>query len=574
METAAGHRHADSFAVTFEDGLGQRVSQVDPPNGAEVQSLVLRSAFAAVPSFEFSLRERVERLAAFQHPQFMRVVEVERIAGTTDELRVVYEATAGTRLSDLLRGAQARQVPVGINAALCVVRQLVPALAALQEQGADIAHGALAPERLLITPDARLVVADHVLGGALEQLRYSRERYWSELRIALPAATTPRLDQRADVLQLGLIALSLILGRIVRLEEFPSRIPDVLASTTAISPQGGFEPLPAGVRGWLARALQIGPERPFATAAEARDAFDAVLGNGELLASPSALSAFLTRYQAASAADQSARAARVGPAAAQAAAAAPPLQLVAAQTAQVRGDGADVLALAAPVAFRRGGTGKATVTARRTSSSDAADQGASRATEADWTAGLDRDGGSRQWWWNWRLVSAFVVLAGIVGASGSLGAARQLLQMVDTGHGTLELSSIPAGAEVFIDGESRGTTPLAVSLPPGAHEIELRAGKARRAFGVIMAKDEKIKQQVKLGKSTGVRPRAATKTGGAGAKTPSGTAAGAAPAAPATAAASAVQAESVARPEGVRQVGGLDGLSGQSALPPPMGMSR
>ena len=104
----------------------------------------------------------------------------------------------------------------------------------------------------------------------------------------------------------------------------------------------------------------------------------------------------------------------MGPAAAQASAAAPPLQLVAAQTAQVRGDGADVLALAAPVAFRRGGTAKATVTARRTSSSDAGDQGSSRATEADWTAGLDRDGGSRQWWWNWRLVSAFVVLAGIL----------------------------------------------------------------------------------------------------------------------------------------------------------------
>ncbi len=83
--------------------------------------------------------------------------------------------------------------------------------------------------------------------------------------------------------------------------------------------------------------------------------------------------------------------------------------------------------------------------------------------DVPWTAHVDDDGG-RRWWWNWRLVSAFVLLAGIVSASGSLGAARQLLQLVDTARGTLELTSMPAGAEVFIDGESRGTTPMALSL--------------------------------------------------------------------------------------------------------------
>ena len=42
--------------------------------------------------------------------------------------------------------------------------------------------------------------------------------------------------------------------------------------------------------------------------------------------------------------------------------------------------------------------------------------------DVPWTAHVDDDGG-RRWWWNWRLVSAFVLLAGIVSASGSLGAA-------------------------------------------------------------------------------------------------------------------------------------------------------
>lgn len=513
MDSPAGQRHADSSAVVFEDSLGQRVSRTVPGSGAEQQALVLRSAFATLPSFEFALRERVERLAAFHHPQFTQVVDVARTSGTVDELQVISEAAGGIRVSDLLRGAQARQVPVGIHAALAVICQLVPALAALEEQGADVAHGAIGPERLIVTPDARLIVADHVFGGALEQLRYTRERYWSELRIALPATASPRLDHRADVLQIGLVSLALILGRIVRLEEFPSRVPDVLASTTAISPHGGFEPLPAGLRGWLARALQIGPERPFASAAEARDAFHAIPGNGELLGSPAALAAFLARYHAARATPIEKGAARTSGAASRTTppAAAPPLQLVAAQTAQATVHGADVLALAAPVAKKPVRAAKG-VTRRGTAATPTDAPG----VDDTWTANLDEGGG--RWWWNWRLAAVFALLAVIVGASGSLGSARQYLPFVDTAHGTLELTSMPAGAEVFIDGESRGTTPLALKLPIGAHEVELRAGKARRAFGVIIGKDEKIAQQVKLQKPPAGKAPRTTRSSSAAAK--------------------------------------------------------
>lgn len=510
MDSAAGQRHADSSAVIFEDSLGQRVSPAVPGSDPGRQALVLRSAFAALPSFEFAVRERVERLAGFHHPQFTRVVDVVRGSGPLDELQVVSDAVSGIRVSDLLRGAQARQVPVGIHAALAVICQLVPAVAALEEQGADVAHGAIGPERLIVTPDARLVIADHVFGGALEQLRYSRERYWSELRIALPATATPRLDHRADVLQIGLVSLALILGRIVRVEEFPSRVPDVLASTTAISPQGGFEPLPAGLRGWLARALQIGPERPFASAAEARDAFHAIPANGELLGPPAALAAFLTRFHAAKATPiESAAARQAQPAAA------PPLQLVAAQTALASDRGADVLALAAPVARKPVRVSRGVTRRGTTTSSDA-----SAAADQNWTAGAVDDGGGR-WWWNWRLAAAFAVLAVIVGASGSLGSARQYLPFVDTGHGTLELTSMPAGAEVFIDGESRGTTPLALTLSISAHDVELRAGKARRAFGVIIGKGDKIAQQVKLQKPpAGKAPRASRQSSAAKAVPP------------------------------------------------------
>ena len=41
--------------------------------------------------------------------------------------------------------------------------------------------------------------------------------------------------------------------------------------------------------------------------------------------------------------------------------------------------------------------------------------------------------------------------------------------------GTLKIVSSPPGARVYLDNESRGTTPLALTdIPPGNHSLELR----------------------------------------------------------------------------------------------------
>src|SRR5438105_2583934 len=76
------------------------------------------------------------------------------------------------------------------------------------------AHGANAGERIVVTPNARIMMVEHVLGAALSELQYTRERYWKELRVALPGATgAVAFSHRSDVAQLGVVALSLIIGR-------------------------------------------------------------------------------------------------------------------------------------------------------------------------------------------------------------------------------------------------------------------------------------------------------------------------------------------------------------------------
>ena len=91
--------------------------------------LCLRGELTAVPSFEFALRERVSHLAAFSHACYGRVRSVERLKDPGSTLALVSDVTAGMRLSEILRFAEAADVTLDIDAALCLLRQLVPAMA-------------------------------------------------------------------------------------------------------------------------------------------------------------------------------------------------------------------------------------------------------------------------------------------------------------------------------------------------------------------------------------------------------------------------------------------------------------
>lgn len=303
MERAAAFTSADD--AVFRDGLGERRRVTDPLGQEARELLCIRGELSAVPAFEFALRERVSRLASFRHAYFAQVRSVERLTEPEATLGVVSDRVDGIRLSELFACAAARGLNLDVNAALCLLRQLVPAVAKLHETAQDVAHAGLGPERIIVTPNARLVITEYVLGSALEQLRYSQERYWKDLRIALPrSAGLPHFDQRADVTQIGVVALSLILGRLLRDDEYPSRIGDVVASAWAVSPKGGFEPLPAGIRGWLGRCLQLDARNSFANAIEANAELEQVLSDSEYIGLPASLVSFLARYHGSDAIDQ------------------------------------------------------------------------------------------------------------------------------------------------------------------------------------------------------------------------------------------------------------------------------
>jgi serine/threonine protein kinase len=269
-------------AVVFQDGLGERRRISDVSGADTIEQLCLRGELTAIPSFEFALRERASRLANFRHVYYGRVRSVDRLTDPASTLAIVSDSIKGVRLANLLAASERRPMTLDISASVHLIRQLVAAVAMLHENARDVAHGAIGPERIIVTPNARIVIVEYVLGAALEQLHYSQERYWKELRIALPSSTgLPRFDHRADVTQIGLVALSMILGRLLHEDEYPSRVGDVLAGAWAISSKGELEPLPPRLRQWIGRALQLEPHHSFSTALEARDELDRVLSGDD-----------------------------------------------------------------------------------------------------------------------------------------------------------------------------------------------------------------------------------------------------------------------------------------------------
>ena len=547
-------------AADFADGLGVRVRLAEK-GGDELGVLRLAPEFVAVPAFEFALRERVNRLSEFRHGAYARVRRVDRFEGGA-VLGIVSEHAAGARLSQVLAAAEQHTIDLDTNAALCIIRQLVPAVAVLHQHARDVAHGALAPERLLVTPDTRIVVTDYVLGSAIDQLRLSRDRLWRDLRIAIPpGAGSPRLDQRGDVMQMGVVALALLVGRPLQRDELRT-MTDVVGLCTERTVKGERVPLSEALRRWLVRMLQIEPRGSFATATEAQQGLEEVItGEASYTAAPAALDAFMSKYREAvglpsegprltvpplaplpgpigvvppaspektpahGAAQRTsgpvplAKPKSAPPVAVAPAAPPEPAPVVmslpaAAATEAISGRAIAVQSFAdAPQPSAAASASAASPSPRsgrhRTgigldlhgSSSDTAH--GRRVDLDEGTLAFERSlaeaAAKRQRRWRFAERIVFAVVLAIAIAEGVVIKFSLLSATTMPGStGAFQLDSRPSGVSVLIDGEARGATPLSLRLKGGPHVLELRAGSRSRVLPITIKNGETVSNYVEL----------------------------------------------------------------------------
>ncbi len=265
------------YAQGFSDLLGDRLLLFDNTEQGALELLRFHARLFDVPQFERALREQTRDLTNFDNPSFARAWRVERLPEPGGGIALVSTHPPGTRLSEVLASASRRRTVLDTAAALLVIKQLVTAMAMLQQRGRHVYHGAINLDRLVISPDGRVTVPEYVIGPALATLSWDAERFWKDLRLPLPGGRgAVRFDQRTDVVQTGVVALSLILNRPLKADEYPRALPELV--DRAVSATYGDPALRAGLESWLSRALQLHHE-PFTSAVQAWTAFDEILAH-------------------------------------------------------------------------------------------------------------------------------------------------------------------------------------------------------------------------------------------------------------------------------------------------------
>ena len=276
------------------DGFGRRTRNVDPDTDDEVELLDLSPTLVEHAGFVTALAERVARFATVRHASYAHLRRVDRPA--PDRLVLVSDSTPGWRISDLLDGATRAKAPLEITVVIGLLRQLLPAAALYGRHNRESAIGALAPERLIVTPQARLVIAEHAFGPALEKLNLGRDRLWRDLRVTMPpSAGLPRANARADANALGVVALSLLIGRVLKEDEYPGQMQALLEGASERH-DGKVSPLSPALSSWLGRALQFDVTNAFQSPHEAQVAFEAVLASDRgYVTKPTALQEWVSK---------------------------------------------------------------------------------------------------------------------------------------------------------------------------------------------------------------------------------------------------------------------------------------
>jgi hypothetical protein len=487
----------------FQDGFGERIPGVDHVSGDMVEQLSFVPSLAGVPAFAEAVGERVARLARVRHAMYARVRRIDRPSPAT--LVLFSDRVDGWRVADMLRVIEREQLALDISAVLVLLRQLIPAVALFSRHQRDAAIGTIGPERLILTGQGRLVLSEYVMAPGLERLQYSRDRLWREFRVAIPpTASTARIPPSADVVGIGMVALSLLLGRLLRDDEYLVSLGELVESVTELH-AGERRKLSPGFATWLGRVLQFDEHQGLRSPQEAQIAFEEMLAKERsYVTAPAQLELFIEKYEQLTAPPAVPDPPVVAPPASlrdkpfaavesiapniAIAAVVPSARVVAHAPEAIVASAAAPSPVAdkpeAPVESIAAGAAEATVASADPSKPDAAvvslDITASPVAPGETALAadpppLDATSPSST---TWPRAVAATLAAVAIGEAAFIGWLLMRTPASLNANGEIVVQSRPVAARVSIDGEEKGITPYTAELSEGSHVLEVRVGRS------------------------------------------------------------------------------------------------
>ena len=455
--------------VLFRDGIGDRLLIRDAHGRPVHESLLIRPELSSIPSFEFALNERLWLVEKFDHPGFLTVRNIVRHSGRLTTISLIHDLTGGVRLSEILARAESSARPISMGATVFLLRELLNALSDLHRQSGDLSHGALAPERVVLA-DGRVRIADYVLASAIEQLRFSTDRYWKELRVAVPpSAGGARLDRRVDVAQVAMIAVAMFAGRPLRDAEHMGGLGDALLSIS----------VPQPIRNWLLRALHIDPRRVFVHAGEGLQALTEAMAEAGVSAAPKDLDAIVGgRSSAAPFSATPSRSVSAPPSVPMPTRVSPPARPPVASSTTVK-PSRDV---------RKADQ-------RKTYALEAKPEPQARAVPEVRALRFPMLIPTNP---AFRKFLGIAVLAAVMAGAFTAAQFIPAPEWLFSNAGTLVIESNPEGVPVLVNGRSQGTTPLTLRVESGIHEVELRGPGKPRIFKVHVTRGDRVAQYIEF----------------------------------------------------------------------------
>ena len=459
---------ASWYTPGLSDGFGDRLLMFDNSTASPLELLRFKKEFGSAPAFEAAVRQRFQQLNRLSHPSIGRVRAVRWL--DSGGLALVSNQIPGRRLSEILYEAR------GPTYAMELIRQLTPALAALHQQDVGVSHGALNADRIVVTPEGRLVIVEHVLGSALESLPLTANRLRSELGLVVVSNDDAAVfDARTDLVQLGFIALSLALGRRLEPGGYPDECGALLDELIRRDSYGSLAAL--RLRWWLEHALQF-EGRGFDSASDAQQSLLELPEDADMLPAHKPVHRALHALPepAAAAAEASSDAVTDFATAPDFPSQEPVAPVVVEPVKSWRTDTRQwIVAALATLAVAQAIVIGVLIYRQRT---------AVVPPPSPQLLLVESDIPGVQVMVDGKRLPAPVMLNVLPGMKSihllapdaAAGTASVTVDPATVGTGQVEITSDPAGARISIDGTRRGVTPLTLPLPPGQHTVLVSDG--------------------------------------------------------------------------------------------------